>query len=66
MAQLEESQWPRWERSEVLHLQTSPDHIEQPANTEDTPTHRSGIGEIMLQHSSKAALRFSLCTTVCI
>jgi len=33
----EESQWPRWECSEILHLQTSFNDTEQPANIEDTP-----------------------------
>jgi len=64
----EESQWPKWECSKILHLQTSLDDIEQPANTEDTPAYRTSIGEIIdihrystlsrLLHTSACALRF--------
>ena len=64
----EESQWPRWEHSEIIHLQTSLDDTEQPANTKDTPTYHTGIGEIIdihcystlsrLLHTSAYVLRF--------
>ena len=46
----EESQWPRWKHSEILHLQASLDDTEPPANTEVTSVHHTGVGEIMDIH----------------
>ena len=43
---LEESQWPKWEHSEILHLQTT-DVSEDPPRSAEASLHHIGIGRII-------------------
>ena len=43
----EESQWPKWEHSEMLHLQTT-DVVLEDSQRNDEATQDTGIGQIIL------------------
>ena len=48
-----ESQWPKWEHSEILHLQTTVDISEDLPNRDEPSLHHTGIGQIIdIQHYS--------------
>ena len=48
-----ESQWPKWEHSEILHLQTTVDISEDLPNRDEASLYHTGIGQIIdIQHYS--------------